>query len=341
MGQGVALVTFENRYRAADGSYRWLQWSAGLDVNRQSTYCIARDVTELKRLERQQQAQLAQEAHQQGSIEMASGILHDLGNAFTGMGTRAVELQTKLRADSVERNLKRLAGFLRANEESLGQTLGAVKSRALVDLVEAISIEHESTQKSALTSADKLLAFVGHGQDLITTYRGYSGAGMAPTATELSIPKLVLDAQLMMSDGIGKRGVALDLKCEPNLPTLTAERTKVMQVLINVLKNAAEAFDGFSNAGSLPNISIVARSAEGGVAIDIRDNGCGFGPETASRLFDNGFSTKGRGSGIGLGATRRVIGALNGKISVTSEGAGKGAMATIWLPTKEAAHVQS
>lgn len=85
IGEGGIVVTFENRYRTADGSY--LQRSP-----KRTHFCSPKwtHVTELKRLERRQHEQLAREAHQQGSLEMAAGILHDLGNAFAGIGTRAV-----------------------------------------------------------------------------------------------------------------------------------------------------------------------------------------------------------------------------------------------------------
>ena len=338
IGQGDAIVTFENRYRAVDGSYRWLQWCAGPDMRNQLIYAVARDVSELKRIERKQQEQLAREAHQQGSLEMAAGILHDLGNAFTGIGTRAVELQTRLDSQGIDKNLKRLAGFLREHEQALAGALGATKARALAELAEAIATENEKGQKAALESANKLMAFVGHGQDLITTYRAYSGAGVAPGSMSLSVQKLILDAQLMMGDGIAKRGITLDLKCDPNLPSIHAERTKIMQVLINVLKNATEAFDDVKATMAPFHISVSAKIVNRGITIEVLDNARGIDPEELSRVFDDGFSTKGRGSGVGLGATRRVVASLGGQISLTSDGIGKGARATIWLPVGEAKH---
>jgi len=296
------------------------------------------DVTEIKTMELRQQEQLAREAHQQGRIDMAASILHDLGNALTGIGTRAAELESNLTMPSVDQNLQRLSGFLRENEGLIAQGLGGAKAKALADLGAALAAEHEKGRVKNLDTAAKLLHFVSHARELVMMHRTYSGAGIGPEPKSMSIYKLLLDAQVMTSDWITKRGAVFDLKCEPSLPLVVAERGKVMQVLINVLKNAAESFDQCATPGAR-SISTSVRAVDGNVEIDIRDNGSGFDEERAAQLFDDGFSTKDRDSGFGLAAARRVLESFGGTITMVSEGPGRGAMARILLPIRGASRV--
>jgi signal transduction histidine kinase len=84
----------------------------------------------------------------------------------------------------------------------------------------------------------------------------------------------------------------------------------------------------------------VSRTAEGNVAITVRDNGIGIAPENLTRIFGHGFTTKKDGHGFGLHSGALAAKQMNGSLSVHSDGLGKGASFTLELPAAPAADAQ-
>jgi PAS domain S-box-containing protein len=323
-----ATLRFTNRYLCKDGSYQWLEWTAVAYGEEQLIYAAARDISDRLKIEQLKNALSVRDAHQQGRVETASSILHDLGNALTGIGARAVAAQSTIERVTVSDKLLKSAAFLQMHAAAMATALGEPRARALVDLMTTMAETQVRARDEALESLVKLLAFLSHAQELITTHRAYSRAGSGPSREAMNLRKLLFDAQLMMSDAMAKRGGVILIQCDPGLPNVLVERSKLMGVLINLIKNAVEAFDTEPHATS-PEITLVAESSEHGVRVEVRDNGSGFDAAKAARLFTYGYSTKSRGSGVGLNASRLVIESMGGILELESDGPGKGAVARI------------
>jgi len=295
---------------------------------------LLRDVSERKADQERQAAWAARDAHQRGKTEIAAGVLHDLGNVLSGIGSRLSNSRALVEEQSALDNLRRTISFLEAKRAPLEQALGE-KAGLLLNMMQAIAEATASRDHKLTEDLDKALTFVSHAQEVLTTYRRYSGAGVGPTREELLVDRLLVDAQLMMSDAMYKRGGVIQLHCARDLPSVRCERAKVMQIILNLLKNAIEAFDAGSSA-ERPSIVITARAVEAMLEIEIADNGPGFGPEVAARIFDSRFSTKERGSGLGLGGCLRIARSLNGDLVVESPGPGAGARARLTIPQRSA-----
>jgi C4-dicarboxylate-specific signal transduction histidine kinase len=133
---------------------------------------------------------------------------------------------------------------------------------------------------------------------------------------------------------------------------LSADRSKLMQILLNLVKNAQEAWDardgGRDDADddrsalarpALARPALAVRveagvTADGGLRITVRDNGCGFAPEHTASLFALGESSKARGTGTGLHAARNIAIGLGGSLELSSPGPGAGATASLTLPSE-------
>jgi signal transduction histidine kinase len=89
----------------------------------------------------------------------------------------------------------------------------------------------------------------------------------------------------------------------------------IEQVLINLLKNAVEAFSETNN----PTLKLIGRYDENSVKIEIIDNGSGIIKEAIDRIFVPFFTTKRTGSGIGLSLARQIMQLHNGTLTVVSE----------------------
>jgi len=118
------------------------------------------------------------------------------------------------------------------------------------------------------------------------------------------------------------------------LPPVRVQKIKLVRIVSEVLKNAVEAVEGQRSKG---RIGLNSRVEGDSVVIEITDNGIGIPPQHLDSLFTQGFSTKNRlYEGFGLHNCANAVMEMNGKLTITSEGEGRGATATIVLPLDHA-----
>jgi signal transduction histidine kinase len=122
--------------------------------------------------------------------------------------------------------------------------------------------------------------------------------------------------------------VKLELAVEPALPLVALDEAQIRQVLLNLLKNAREAMP----AGG--SVRLALSSADGGVLLRVTDDGSGMTEEQRARIFDPFYTTKARGTGLGLPLSQQIVVAHGGTIRCQSA-AGEGTVFEIWLPTQK------
>ncbi len=157
----------------------------------------------------------------------------------------------------------------------------------------------------------------------------------APRSTRhpTSINSLIQDVAQFMSHQFKKDKVSLVLNLDDNIPGLQLDSNKIKQVLINLLINACQAFNG---EGTITVTSRVI-SENRQVEIQVRDNGIGISPSIKSKIFDPFFTTKksGDSTGLGLSVSYGIIQDHDGEITVESE-PGRWTCFTIRLPLNDA-----
>jgi C4-dicarboxylate-specific signal transduction histidine kinase len=142
---------------------------------------------------------------------------------------------------------------------------------------------------------------------------------------------LVQDA-LRMNDAAFKRhGIQVIQQFEEGVPVAMVDRHKVLQILVNLMRNSKYAIDQQAPAERRLEIQ-VRRTQAGNAAITVRDNGVGIAPENLTRIFGHGFTTKKDGHGFGLHSGALAAKEMNGSLSVHSDGPGQGAAFTLELP---------
>ncbi|CAB1367680.1 sensor histidine kinase [Denitratisoma oestradiolicum] len=127
------------------------------------------------------------------------------------------------------------------------------------------------------------------------------------------------------------RLIDLRLALGDNLPAIFVTADHLVQSILNLLINAADAMQG--KAGDSPRIEVMTSLQNGRVLIEISDNGCGIAPSDLPLVFNEHFTTKGpgRGSGLGLALSRSLIRDAGGDISIDST-PGVGTTVTVTLP---------
>lgn len=283
------------------------------------------DMTQKNQGELAIQHLLAEKAVVQGKFEIASNILHDIGNGIVGFGSYISRIRRSLEQSKPE-NMQKLAEFITAQRSVLSAAIGDVKADALVQMLGAISEAQKGLHEEIGKSVNEQTNIITHIQDILNIQRQYVSGNETQERKAVNLRNIVQDCMSMLFASVEKRGIAISVGIPETLPVIRGDRTRLMQVILNILKNSIEAID-INSADKRISLQVVAGSKT--VSVTIQDTGHGFDKATGSQLFERGFTTKASGSGLGLHHCKTIIENHNGMISITSDGFGKGALTTI------------
>jgi signal transduction histidine kinase len=301
----------------------------------EDSYMVAfRDVTdEVEREERLNEA-TSQEAEQRGRMEIAGSVLHDIGNAVAGLSTKV----SRLLGEPTWRELtelKRLSELIRGEGESLGRALGPERRDALETFLAELIASLETRSDELRGTASEMAQTLEHVSETLSLQRQYAEEWVSGSRAAVNLLRLLEDAIAMQRSGFEKRGVELT-RAYPEEPVrVDGDRTKLVRVFVNLLKNALESFDEADAPGEhRPHIHVAVEPGEAGdaVRIAVSDTGAGFLTVPASLEGEERDTAKPGGSGMGLYAARRIVEAHGGTLSLSSDGPGTGAAAVVTLP---------
>ena len=165
---------------------------------------------------------------------------------------------------------------------------------------------------------------------LIDSYRPQPNGPASVTLVDLSA--MIRDVMDELEVILERRGIEVALSLHTPLPTVRGDRDALHRVLVNVLVNAADSISGGGR------IVVRARPAQlssvfvSAVQIEITDTGAGIPAELIPRVFEQGFTTKRTGHGLGLGICREIVEIHGGYMELASE-QGKGTTVRLSLPT--------
>jgi signal transduction histidine kinase len=175
---------------------------------------------------------------------------------------------------------------------------------------------------------------VEHIRDIVNmqqTYAKLSGAAEAVRITEL-----VQDAVRMNAGALTRHNVRLVGEFQSELPKITVERHKVLQILVNLIRNAKYACDESGAADK--QIKVRVTHQQDRVRLSVIDNGVGIPLENLTRIFAHGFTTRKDGHGFALHSGALAAKEMGGSLTAQSDGPGTGAVFTLELPCRPPEH---
>jgi signal transduction histidine kinase len=227
-------------------------------------------------------------------------------------------------------NLSRAAAMLREQNGNLAEFLTTdPKGRVLPDYLMAAMDHLVSERQHLLQEVQELSQNVEHIKQIVAMQQNY--AKVAGAFEHLTPNELVEDALRMNAAAFERHRVKVVLEYSPSLPKVRVDRHKVLQILINLIRNAKYAMDS-EKATDKRLVVKVEPTDEGMVAVHICDNGMGIAPENLTRIFQHGFTTRKEGHGFGLHSGANAARELGGRLSARSDGLGQGATFTLELP---------
>ncbi len=296
-----------------------------------------RDISERKYVEQEiakAQKTAEENAQQQGRIEMANNMLHDVGNAMTGISSYVLKPQMQMEKVWQEiQSLYQLRDLFADSENELIKVFGKEKQQALSDFMKALIVSFEERNARHLEFSEKISAAVGHVCSVLDLQRYYLKENASPLVSEINPATIISDTLVMMSGSLHKRNIKVSLDAGDKKLWISGDQTRLIRVFLNIIKNTCEAFDEMKSMdGRKLEITISPDESKKEIKVVFSDNAIGFTPETGKKLFERGFTLKPYGSGIGLHACRAIIESHGGTMTVESNGINTGALTVITFP---------
>ena len=273
----------------------------------------------------QLQGKLLEASRQAGKAEIATGVLHNVGNVMNSVNVSASVLQEDLR--------KRLLSRLDATIELLGAQNGDLagffsndeRAQHFLPYLKQLSGRTEEM----VEDFNKLLENIGHVNNVVSSQQSYAMTGaMKATVDPVHV---VQSAIHITEERFREQGITVESRFA-NVTELFIDKSKLLQTLVNILRNAANSI--FDSGKEERVITIDIDEFDGHLEIAISDTGVGIAAENIKRIFEHGFSTRSDrgGHGFGLHHAANTINAMGGKLLVVSHGEMQGATFTVQLP---------
>ena len=293
---------------------------------------IAHDISNRKKAETELKIlhqQLVETARQAGMAEVATSVLHNVGNVLNSINITSSLLLDKHRNSSLS-NLGRATNLMQQHRADLADYLTTdPKGKQLPEFLTALAGRLLEEQAGAIKELMSLQEGIEHIKQIVAMQQSY--ARVAGITESLMVDDLVEDA-LRMAGKIEQFGVNL-VRQYAKPPPVHTEKHKVIQILVNLISNAKNSLQQATQAGK--RLLLRTESlASGRVRICVADNGMGIAPENRNRIFEMGFTTRKNGHGFGLHNGALVARELGGSLSFQSDGPGCGATFILELPSK-------
>jgi signal transduction histidine kinase len=272
--------------------------------------------------------QLVQTARRAGMAEIATNVLHNVGNVLNSVHTSALVARERLDILPIDR-VARVANLLQEHQADLATFLTRdERGQHITPFLDKLGQHLQEERRELLSLLHDVGRYTDHIGSIIKVQQDYARPHSVQEPTVLT--ELVEDALRINSAGLSRHGIHVERHLAPLPPVLT-DKHKVLMILVNLISNAKYAMDEMPE-GKRHLTLRMERLGEDRVHIRVQDQGVGIPQELLTRIFQYGFSTREGGHGFGLHSSALAAQELGGGLTVHSEGAGKGATFTLELP---------
>uniref|UniRef100_UPI0030DB6B19 ATP-binding response regulator n=2 Tax=Pseudomonas TaxID=286 RepID=UPI0030DB6B19 len=277
----------------------------------------------------QVQSELHAKSRQAGMAEIATTVLHNVGNVLNSVNVSAELVSSQMRTSKAQ-GLGKVAQMMNEHIHELSDFLtqdqrGKMLPDYLLKLAQAVAAE----QQGIIEELEQLTKGIDHIKTIVAAQQSYAVA--VSVVETIPVSELIDDAWRMSAGSRMKQEVTV-VKDIADLPLLSLDRHRVLLILVNLIRNAGQALDGVVDRGPCITCS-ASLIADGTVLrITVADNGNGITPEHLTRIFSHGFTTRKDGHGFGLHSCALAAQEMGGSLTVHSDGAGQGATFILEIP---------
>ena len=292
---------------------------------------VVHDISQRRQAARQLeelQKQHLEVARRIGMAEIATSVLHNVGNVLNSVNVAASVINDKVRK-SATADLGRAISLLELHRDDVADYIARdAQGKHLPGFIVEVGRKLAADEEEILAEVVALTKNIDHIKDIVTVQQSY--VGMSGTVEKVSLEELIQDAIRINSASLGRHEVEVVYTAD-DLPEALVSRQKFLQVVVNVLSNAKYAV--MQNGRNERRIDIdLRKEGEDRARLEIRDNGIGIAPENLTRIFAHGFTTRKEGHGFGLHSAANLAQEMGAELSVHSDGVGRGATFVLSFP---------
>jgi signal transduction histidine kinase len=275
-------------------------------------------------------AQLMTAARRAGMAEVASSVLHNIGNVLNSLNVSASILLEKFE-NGKENNITKISDLINAHKEDLGEFItNDSKGKHIPEYLSCFATYWDNEQKDYIKLLTAMNEYIQHIKDIVTRQQSLSGSyGMIQP---VHLDEVINDAILIAIPDNQKVNIEV-LKEFQLLKETLVDKAVLLQILVNVLRNAMESLNESKKENKQIHIKLTLSNSTT-VSISVEDNGTGVSSENVKNIFTYAFTTKERGFGIGLHTSLLAARGMGGDLKMFNLGKDKGAIFVLTFPYK-------
>jgi len=293
---------------------------------------LSREISERTRAEQELAAvhqQLLAAARRAGMAEIATGVLHNVGNVLNSINVSATLASDRIRQSKVT-ELVRALDLMEKHSQDLGPYItNDPQGKQLPAFLRLLAVHLTDERADVLKELDLLATKVNHIKTIVSTQQSY--AGVAGVIEDVDIATMVDDAMKLNSASLERHHITVT-RDYAQIPMVRLDTQKVLQILVNLIKNARDALVETPEQADRRLILRTRLGRNNLLEISVIDNGVGVAKENLTRIFSHGFTTKKLGHGFGLHSCANAAHELGGSLVAHSDGPGQGATLVLQLP---------
>lgn len=276
------------------------------------------------------QRQLVDAARGAGMMQVATSVLHNVGNVLNSVNIGLKKLEESF-AQSNMHNLPKIASMIGQNRDNLDHFLTKdEKGKYVIDYILKLGEYWQKESESTLSELKYILNKLQHIKNIINTQQAVSH--LTSIKENIEINRLIGDFLYLHHKDIQELNIIFEFKPNP-IPVMSIERSKFLQILENLIRNS---IDALKEKNGMKKIIISTNEVQKGlIEIVVEDNGCGIDPNNLLKIFSFGYTTKAEGHGFGLHGSSLLAKELGGQLTAYSTGLGQGAKFTLTIPYSE------
>ena len=323
------IVTPQGASRTVLSSARRLVGPAGEALG---ALAVMQDITERRLAEQELEEvhkQLLIASRQAGMAEVATNVLHNVGNVLNSVNVSASLVAERIRKSKCA-GIARVAQLLGAQND-LAAFMNSAQGRHLPAYLEELADELQSERDAAVAELAALRANVEHIKEIVAMQQGHAKRGGITDTLDM---RMLVEDSLRMNEGAFSRHGVTIVRDFAEVPLIQIDKHKVLQILVNVIRNAKYACA--ETRGGEKRVTVRVRANPSSIEVAVIDTGIGIPPENLERIFNHGFTTRTEGHGFGLHSSALAAKEIGGSLQAASAGVGRGATFTLTLPLAHA-----
>jgi len=297
----------------------------------QGLVCVAQDITERKRMEEEKlqlHAQLLDTSRQLGMAEVASDVLHNVGNVLNSINV-SIGVIGDLLKHSMVGDVGRISQLFQKHQDDLGSYFATnPKGKQVPAYLEKLAGQLLEEQRVAIAEIERLRQNAHHAQQCVASQQDLAKPN--GITEPISIVSLVEEALEANQELLEASQIEVSREFH-EIPQLIVDKYQVLEVMVDVIRNACQAM-ALAPAKHLVVRAKLIPGPPDSVCLEVQDSGVGIVPEDLIKIFGQGYSAKNGGRGMSLHSGALIAKNIGGALRAHSEGLGHGATFSLDLP---------